>query len=71
MPKAVNNIEGLVEKLGVSYYRLFKETGIAAATVYHMKNHPDVIPTAVFIETVLKSYPDKGLEPSDFFKIVS
>lgn len=66
--RAVNNIEYLATKLGVSCYKLFKDTGLPRGTVYHLKAHPETLPGKVFINTVLESYPDHGLEPSDFFR---
>lgn len=67
--KMFNNLESLVDKMGITFYRLHKETGLPRNTVYNLKAHPETLPSPPVINKILNTYPHSNLKPSDFFKI--
>jgi DNA-binding Xre family transcriptional regulator len=51
-----NRIERLVEDLGITPYRLAKDTGISKNTVYLLISNPSQFPKGEVFEKIIESY---------------
>lgn len=62
-----NRLAKLIEELKITPYRLAKDTGVSANTIYALKNNPSQYPSREVAERIADTY---DLQPNDILERV-
>ena len=58
-----NDIKSLVDRMGISKYRFWKDTGLSKDTAYSLYNKPGYIPRKDVMEKLAETY---GWQPGQY-----
>ena len=58
-----NDIKTLVDRMGITRYRFWKDTGLSRQTAYELYDNPDRIPKQDVMERLAETY---GWQPGQY-----
>lgn len=61
----VNRLSKLIKELGITPYRMAKDTGVSSNTIYALRNNPDQYPSKDVAQRILETY---DLCPNDLIE---